>query len=139
MKKPNLNNFGKQLKFSKRSAKKQTISEKEIFIQIVDSFSGVWKRSNSTSEAHKINLLEYDEAFYQIIEDLISIKFGLWQSEIILWYIFAREDEEGNIAALKLQIEGKEEAEVVLKTAEDLWEFLKILEEEEKKDNNQQK
>jgi hypothetical protein len=144
MKKPNLNNFGKQLKFSKRRTKKQTLNEKDLFIQMMDNFLELWKRSNSAYETYKINLLEYEEGFYHLIESLTFMKFGPWKTELILWFVFSRIDEEGNVIALKLNIEGKGESEVVINNAEDLWEFIRILEEEEKKDskdnnNNQQK
>lgn len=132
MKTPNLNNFGKNLKFNKRSSKKDEedkgITEKEMFTETVEMFQNAWDRSNSTYEKFQINLLEYEEKFYQIIENLFLIKYGLWRTEIILWYIFARVDnEDGSIAPLLIQIEGKEDEEVILKTPEELWDLLERL------------
>lgn len=136
MGKPNLNNFGKKLKFSKRPSKKKTFDEKELFIEIVDSFFDIWKRSNSTYEQYKINLLEYEEKFYQVIEGLINIKYGPWKTELILWYIFAREDlNTGKISPLVLQVDGKEDVEVTINNPKDLWELLKKLEEDENINN----
>lgn len=137
MAKTNLNNFGKKLKFNKRTPKKRSVSEKDMFIQSVDAFYKVWKRSNTTYELYKINLLEYEEDFYQIIESFIFMKYGEWKTELIMWYVFAREDEKGNVLPLTLQVENKGEAEVYIKTADDLWEFIKKLEEEEENNKNQ--
>ena len=130
MRKPNLNNFGKKLKFSKRAIKQETVTEKDLFIETMDMFYEVWSRSNKTYEQYKINLLEYEEPFYQIIENCFLIKYDLWKTEIILWYIFAREDEKGNVIPLLLQSEGKEDEEVTVKNASDLWNLLERLDNE---------
>lgn len=131
MRTPNLNNFGKKLKLSKRQNKKQPeVTEKEIFVEFITMLGDCWNRSNAAYEAFKINLLEYEEKYYQIIEDLILIKYGAWKTEIILWYVFAREDNEGNIAPLLIQTKGKEDEEVTLKTPEELWDLLERLNDE---------
>ena len=127
--KPNLNNFGKKLKFKQRTKKQETITEKELFIESMDMFTEAWNRSNETYEKYKINLLEYEEQFYQVIEGFILLKYGLWKTEIILWYIFARVDENGEVIPLAYKIKDKEEEEIILNTSNDLWEFLKKIEE----------
>lgn len=129
MKKPNLNNFGKKLKFKERSKKQETFTEKDLFLESVSMLEGVWNRSNEAYEKYKINLLEYEEDFYQIIEGFILLKYGVWKTEIILWYIFARKDEEGTIYPLTFKIKDKDEEEVILNNSSDLWDFLKRVEE----------
>jgi hypothetical protein len=135
MKKPNLNNFGKKLKLNERPTKQKIITEKELFIETVDMFYEVWIRSNEAYEKYKINLLEYEEKFYQIIENCLCLKYNVWEAEIILWYIFARELDGENIAPLLLQFEGKEDEEVIVKTSSDLWDLLERL----RKENNTDK
>jgi hypothetical protein len=128
MKAPNLNNFGKKLKLNKRSDKKQPqVTEKELFIESINMLNDCWNRSNAAYEAFKINLLEYEENYFQIIENFILIKYGAWKAEIMLWYIFAREDDEGNIAPLLIQSKGKEDEEVILQNPEELWNLLERL------------
>jgi len=128
MKAPNLNNFGKKLKFNKRSDKKQPqVTEKEMFIESINMLSECWNRSNAAYDAFKLNLLEYEEKYFQLIENFILLKYGTWKTEIILWYIFAREDDEGNIAPLLIQIKGKEDEEVTLENPEQLWNLLERL------------
>jgi len=134
MSKPNLNNFGKKLKLTKRSTEK-VITEKEIFIETIDMFSEAWNRSNRVYDSYKVNLLEYEEPFYQIIENCLILKYEPWKVEVILWYVFAREDEDGNVLPLQLFIEGKEE-EVFLTKPEELWEFLKRIDKEDNKNEN---
>lgn len=131
MKKTNLTNFGKKLKFSKRPAKKKVFSEKEMFIETVDLFLDTWRRSNNVYEQHKVNLLEYEEQFYQIVENLLFVKYGPWKTELILWYVFAREDAEGKVSPLIFQVENKQSFEVTVNNSDELWELLAKLEEDE--------
>ena len=135
MKKPNLNNFGKKLKLNERPTKQKTITEKDLFIETIDMFYEVWIRSNEAYEKYKINLLEYEEKFYQIIENCLCLKYNLWEAEIILWYIFAREDENNNVSPLLLQFDGKEDEEIIIKNPSDLWDLLERL----RKENNTDK
>tara|TARA_B110000503_G_scaffold97893_1_gene146772 strand:- start:3011 stop:3418 length:408 start_codon:yes stop_codon:yes gene_type:complete len=124
MKKPNLNNFGKKLKFKERVKKQETYTEKDLFIESMELLEQTWIRSNESYEKFKINLLEYEEQFYQIIEGFILLKYGIWKAEIILWYIFSRVDEENNIFPLTYIIKDNEEEDVILNNPTDLWEFL---------------
>ena len=127
----NLGNFGKGLKFSKRNITKQeTITEKDLFIETIDLLYDTWIRSNKTYEMYKINLLEYEEPFYQIIENCLLIKYDLAKTEIILWYIFGREDEEGNILPLILQVDGKDDEELIINNPSDLWSLFEKLDNE---------
>jgi hypothetical protein len=124
MKKPNLNNFGKKLKFKQRTKKQETYTEKDLFIESMELLEQTWIRSNESYEKFKINLLEYEEQFYQVIEGFILLKYGVWKAEIILWYIFSRVDEENNIFPLTYIIKDNKEEEVILNNPTDLWEFL---------------
>lgn len=128
MKKPNLSNFGKKLKFSERVEKKQILTEKDLFVETIDMFNDVWIRSNSTYDQYKINLLEYEEQFYQVIEGFVLLKYGLLKTEVILWYIFARHDEKGKTIPLVFKLKDKEE-ETIINNPSDLWELLKKIEE----------
>lgn len=135
MQEPNLNDFGKNLKFSLRSEKgKKELTEKEMFVELMTMLEETWDRSNESYEKLKINLLEYEEQFYQIIEGFMFLKYGLWKTEIALWYIFVRKDEEGEIIPLKVKFhDGKEDEEIYLKNATDLWDILERLDKEENK------
>jgi hypothetical protein len=126
----NLGNFGKGLKFKQRTKKQETYTEKDIFIETIDLLYNTWIRSNKAYEMYKINLLEYEEPFYQIIENCLLIKYDLSKTEIILWYIFGREDEEGNILPLILQYDEKDNEELIINNPSDLWNLLEKLDKE---------
>ena len=125
-----LGNFGKGLKFKQRTKKQETYTEKDIFIETIDLLYNTWIRSNKAYEMYKINLLEYEEPFYQIIENCLLIKYDLSKTEIILWYIFGREDEEGNILPLILQYDEKDNEELIINNPSDLWNLLEKLDNE---------
>ena len=85
-----LNSFGKKLKLSKRVKKVKVLTEKEMFVDLLSRIEECWTRSNSLYDKFKTNLLEYEEDFFLIIEDLLLLKFGEWKTELMLWYIYGR-------------------------------------------------
>jgi len=138
----NLNNFGKNLQFNRRGVPSQPIEEltdKEMFVRIVERLDKCWDDSNGLYEKFKISILEYEEGYYQVIEDLLVLQYGPWKTELILWYIFGRFDTEGNMYPLTVQVTGKEEEEVFLKTPNQLWNFLDRLEKQKRKDEESNK
>lgn len=121
----NLNNLGKQFKFSRRISVKptETLSEKEMFVDLITRLDEAWDSSNKLFAKFKINLLEYEEGYFGLIEDLLLMKYGSWKTEIILWFVYGRIDENGEIHPLSLNLEGNEE-KVIIKTPTQLWDLL---------------
>ena len=135
-----LNNFGKNLQFNRRGESDkltEDLSDKEVFVRIVERLDKCWTDSNGLYENFKISILEYEEGYYQIIEDLLIVNYGPWKTEFILWYIFGRFDTDGNLYPLLVQTKGKEDEEVFLKTPTQLWNFLDRLEKQKRKDEEQ--
>jgi hypothetical protein len=128
----NLNNFGKKFKLNKRKEKQKFISEEELFIDLVDRLNFCWDKSNKLYDTFKINILEYEEDYYQIIEDLLLLKYGVWKTEIILWYVFGRIDMDGKIYPLVVSQDGEEEEKVFLNNPKELWDFMVKLEKQRK-------
>ena len=93
----NLNNFGKKFKLKKRVQNARSISEYDLFIETIVRFDECWNNSNELYKVFKINLLEYEEQYYQIIENLLLLKYGTQKTEVVLWYIFGRIDDKGNV------------------------------------------
>ena len=125
-----MKNFGKNVNI--KSKKKKDLSEKEIFIDIINLLDECFERSSSL-EQHNLNITSYEEPFYVMIENLLYIKYGEWKTDIILWWVYDRFNEEGEIMPIKLNdhIENKEE-DVLIETTDQLWEFLKKLDNIEK-------
>jgi hypothetical protein len=129
----NLNNFGKKFKLNKRPKKDKIISEEEMFVETIEMMSKCWERSNKLYDTFKISFLEYEEEYFRIMENFVVLKYGLWKAEIILWYVFGRVDMDGKVHPLVLQDDSGEPKNITLTTTQELWDFLKKLEEEKNK------
>jgi len=130
----NLNNFGRNLKFKSKFPKASIPTEEELFIEFTGILEACWLQSNQLYENFGINLLEFEENYHRVIENLLLIKYGLWKTEVILWYIFGRLDEENEVLPLVVKYEEQKDEEVLLMNAKDLWEFLLKMEEQKNKD-----
>ena len=130
-----LSNFGKKFKTKKRVKSNKVPTELDMFVDVVTRLEKCWNKSNKIYEIFKLNVLEYEEDYFQIIEDLLLMKYGAWKTEIILWYAFGRKDDEGNIFPLVMQAKDEEKQEVLLTTPIELWTFLEKLEERKRKED----
>ena len=130
-----LSNFGKKFKTKKRVKSSKVLTELDMFIDVVNRLEKCWDKSNKIYETFKVNVLEYEEDYFQIIEDLLLMKYGSWKTEIILWYAFGRKDADGNVFPLIMQPKDEEKQEVLLTTPPELWAFLEKLEERKRKED----
>ena len=120
--------YSKQLKVKARSSKSEVNDEKQMFIDLVETFELLNKRSLSVESDHGLKLEKYDGLFYLLIENLFYVHFGEWQTEIILWYVYDRVDDKGNIMPLMYFNEiDNEEKEIKFKNAGELYSFLFIV------------
>jgi hypothetical protein len=82
-----LNNFGR-LKISKRDKS----NEKELFTETVILLEHCWLKTNFLHEEVKIDLWNYEESYYKVIENLIFMKYSEDVANLILWYVYDRFD-----------------------------------------------
>jgi hypothetical protein len=126
-----MKNFGKNLKIE---PKKKGLSEKELFIDIINVFDECNQRTEDLEETYMMGISNYDEAFYLMIENLLYIHYGEWKTDIILWWVYDRFGPEGEIMAIELNDHDSNSKEsVVVETAEQLWSFLKRIDKLENK------
>jgi hypothetical protein len=124
-----MKNFGKNVNI--KSKKKKAISEKETLIDIILLLDECFARS-SLLEQNNLNIMNYEESFYVMIENLLYLKYGENKTDIILWWVYDRFDEEGEVKPIKiLSKEDNSEKEVEIQTAEQLYEFLKQIDNQE--------
>jgi hypothetical protein len=112
-----LSNFGK-LKIAKRNRQS---NEKEIFIETVILLEHCWFKTNFLHEEVKIDLWNYEENYYKVIENLIFIHYSEEVANLILWYVYDRFDADGKVLGLDITFPGKEPKLFILKTPTDLW------------------
>lgn len=126
-----MKNFGKNVNIK---SKQKGLSEKDIFINVVDILDECWIRSSVLGEEFSMDMSSYDEPFYLMIENLLYIKYGEWKTDVILWWTYNRFNENEELMPIKLNdhVE-KTEEEVFVETPEQLWEFLKRIDKLDKK------
>ena len=78
-----------QIKESSKSIEKK---KKANFIKIITQFKNVWKVSNELGSEYGVNLVNYEDKYYRIIENLIFEHYGKWAGEIIMWWIYEVDD-----------------------------------------------
>ena len=126
-----MKNFGKNVNIK---SKQKGLSEKELFIDIINVFDECNQRTEDLEETYMMGISNYDEAFYLMIENLLYIHYGEWKTDIILWWVYDRFGPEGEIMAIELNDHDSNSAEsVIVETAEQLWSFLKRIDKLENK------
>ena len=116
-----LQNFGKNLKIQKNN---NSISDMDIFIDIINLFDECNKRTEKLEQDFTIDLVIYEEPFFLLIENLLFLKYGDIKTEITLWWVYDRFNQNGELNTIKLQIEDGEEEEIVVETAKQLWDLI---------------
>jgi hypothetical protein len=120
-----LNIFGKNLVVKDKNKNKITTSDKQTFIDLVDTFYMTHQRSLKVEKEHGLKLEKYDTLFYILIENLFFTHYGEWQGELILWYIYDREDENGDLYPMMLYDEvTQEESEIIIKNSNELYSLI---------------
>ena len=124
-----MKHFGKNVNI--KSKKKKILSEKETLIDIILLLDECFVRS-SLLEQNNLNIMAYEESFYLMIENLLYLKYGDNKTDIILWWVYDRFDDEGELKPIKLlSKEDNEKKEIMIQTAEQLYEFLKQIDNQE--------
>ena len=94
-----MGNFGKNLNIKKREIKSPKQNAKSKFVTIVSTFDSLDKRSMEV-ESFGIELSDYEDAHFSLIESLIFEIYGEWKTQLVMWYVYERMDEEGNLLPL---------------------------------------
>jgi hypothetical protein len=122
--------FGKHLNVKSRT---KDPTDKDLFTEVVGLVDECWIRSNVIENEFGLGILNYDEPFYLIIENLVYMHYGEWKGDIMLWWLFERFDEDGSVLPINLNDHAKEtEEEIFIETVEELWEFIKKIESKSK-------
>ena len=119
----NLKNFGKNIKVNQ---KKKKISEKETFIDLITLFDDCNKRTDALEQTFMLGISSYEEPLFILIENLLIMNYGEWQTEIILWWVYDRYNEDNELLPVELNFEdeGKQES-IYVETPEQLWDLIK--------------
>jgi hypothetical protein len=107
----------------KRKKKKEEDIQKELFCKIVTNIEKIHTRSILMEQEFSINLSNYDENFWEVIDSLVVFSFGKDIAELIFFYIYERISPDGSINAV-VDEDGRE---IILNNPEELWELIQVL------------
>lgn len=119
----NIKNFGQRLRMEESNSTKVK-KEKEIFIENVDLLEQCIKRTEVLAMGLSIDLIDYEDPFWVVIENMFLLMYGEVVYELVFWYLYDRIDEDGKLNPLIFEEEGKEPKEIKIKNSSDLWKFI---------------
>ena len=102
---------------------------KEHFNTIIVGLAHLNSRSIGLKHDYKIDFIEYDEVFFNVIESLMHLHFNKEQRSIIEWFLYDKFLPDGSMLVLKEENTGEE---IPTDTPDDLWD---LVQQYEKKDN----
>ncbi len=111
--------------------KRPTVKAKkrEHFNTILSNLAHVNARSMGLKHDYKVDFMEYDDPFFNIIESLMALHFNKAQKSLIEWWLYDKFLPTGEMLILKDQDTGEE---IPTDTPDELW----ILVQQYEKKNN---
>jgi hypothetical protein len=91
----------------KKKKRSPTNKDLEDFIKTISILESLYIRSSVFLSETDISLSDYDAKFYKLIDLLIESKYGDKAAKLILFYVYDRIDESGDLVPLK-DVDGKE-------------------------------
>ena len=113
----------------KRKKKTEDDINKESFEKLIQTIEEVQVRSTLLHAEFKLDLFDYEEKFYEVIDRLFNIHFGREASEIIFFYVYERMNPDGTVNHLA-DVEGNP---IPLESPSDLWALANYLKEKNNK------
>jgi hypothetical protein len=108
--------------------KKQRINKdnkrKQLFISLLNNYEEALKKSFDLSNQFKIDLYEYEEDYFNVIDKLMLLMWGESAYDIINYYLYDRFSLDGSLNILFEEQEEGPDKEIFLKTPEDLYNYL---------------
>ena len=100
--------------------KRPTVKAKkqEHFNIILSNLAHVNARSMGLKHDYKVDFMEYDDPFFNIIESLMALHFNKAQKSLIEWWLYDKFLPTGEMLILKDQDTGEE---IPTDTPDELW------------------
>jgi hypothetical protein len=113
----------------KRKRKTEDDISREMFEKAVLAMEEIQVRGNLLHTELKLDLYEYDEKFFEVIDRLFTLHFGREAGEVIFFYIYERLNPDGSVNQL-LDQDGHP---IPLENPTDLWNLANHLRNKKKK------
>jgi hypothetical protein len=113
----------------KRKKKTEDDISREMFEKAILTMEEIQVRGTLLHTELKLDLYEYDEKFYEVIDRLFTLHFGKEAGEVIFFYIYERLNPDGTMNQL-LDQDGHP---IPLENPTDLWNLANHLKNKKKK------
>tara|TARA_R110002051_G_scaffold200161_2_gene267077 strand:- start:179 stop:592 length:414 start_codon:yes stop_codon:yes gene_type:complete len=104
--------------------------ERELFCNILRDLQFVNGRTMGMKHDYKINMMDYDDPFYNAIENLIKLNYTQEQQNVINWWLYDKFLPTGEVLILT---DKKTDEIISSDTPEDIWD---LIQEYDKKNPN---
>jgi hypothetical protein len=119
--------FGKLFNSSvivKKQRRNKALKKKALFISLIDQYEKSISKSVKLQEEFAIDLFDYEESFYNVIDKLMLLMWGASVYELVTFYLYERINLDGSLNYLIETDENDKETEISLNTSEDLYNYL---------------
>jgi len=119
--------FGKLFNSSviiKKQRRNKALKKKALFISLIDQYEKSISKSVKLQEEFAIDLFDYEEPFYNVIDKLMLLMWGANVYELVTFYLYERINLDGSLNYLIETDENGKETEIPLNTSEDLYNYL---------------
>jgi hypothetical protein len=108
----------------RKKKRDQALKKKALFISLITQYEISLNKSIKLQEEFAIDLFDYEGSYYEIIDKLMLLMWGGDIYEIITYYLYERFNMDGTLNCIIETTEEGEEREIILKTPEDLYNYL---------------
>ena len=108
----------------KNQRRNKAFKKKILFISLIDQYEKALNKSARLQNEFGLDLFEYEEPFYGVIDKLMLLTWGMNVYELVTFYLYERLNLDGTLNYLVETKEDGSEIEVFLKTPEDLYNYL---------------
>jgi len=101
--------------------------EEKTFVQIIEKLKQLVGKADRVAQQTGIILFDHDEEFFVLIEFLLDQLYGRENSEIIMWWVYSKNEDLGDVEIEFLDDEDKDFTDQFkdLDTIQDLFKRIK--------------
>lgn len=108
----------------KKKRRNKELKKKSLFISLISQYEQSLNRSLRLQSEFNIDLFDYEESYYSIIDKLMLLVWGGDIYDVMVYYLYERTNLDGSLNCIVETTESGEEIEIFLKTPEDLYNYL---------------
>ena len=108
------------------------LKERDLFCEVLSNLQFVNSRTLSMKHDFKVNMMDYDDAFYVVVENLFKLHYTQEQRNLINWWLYEKFLPSGDALILT---DTTTEKVIPSDTPEDIWDLVMEIKEKNAKKN----